>query len=245
MLQSNPRGTLALYFILAATLTALIVTGAVAPPIGAGLLVAYMAFIWLTARPQHTRRLPETLPQVKSRMVRPRPTSQAQEATALARPSVFTNDFMLQDIGLIVDERSRSGLSLRRARLTSLDDESIRPYVVLHHTSYPRQVLLRFEIGDASGHTQFIYEMEHMLRPGENLIVPDYRLRLRGNEKLSRIGTWDLTVGVDGHTIGIHNFTMSPSISERLRVMDDGEAALPYDEEDLPLSLEELLRQSR
>jgi hypothetical protein len=84
-----------------------------------------------------------------------------------------------------------------------------------------------------------------MLRPGENLIVPDYRLRLRGNEKLSRIGTWDLTVGVDGHTIGIHNFTMSPSISERLRVMDDGEAALPYDEEDLPLSLEELLRQSR
>ncbi len=245
MLQSNPRGTLALYFILAATLTALIVTGSLAPPIGAVLLVAYMAFIWLTARPPRARRLPEALPQMKSRMMRPRPTSQAQEATALARPSIFADEFMLQDIGLMIDERSRSGLSLRRARLTSLDDESIRPYVVLHHTSYPRRALLRFEISDAAGHVQFVYEMEQMIRPGENLIIPDYRLRLRGNEKLSRTGTWDLTVSVDGHPIGVHNFSVSPSISERLRVMDDGEAALPYDEEDLPVSLEELLRQNR
>lgn len=245
MLQSNPRGTLALYFILFVTLLTLIVSGALTPPIGAVLLTAFMAFVWATARPTQVRHLPETTAQMRSRVTRPRITSQAREAAAFARPGLFSGEFTLQDVGLVVDERSRSGLSLRRARLTSLDDESIRPYVVLHYTSYPRQVIIRFEIRDAAGHTQFVYEMEQMIRAGENLIVPDYRLRLRGNEKLSRTGTWDLAVSVDSQTMGVHNFSMSPSISDRLRVLDDGEAMLPYDEEDLPVSLEELLRQSR
>lgn len=240
MLQSNPRGTLVLYFILLVTLMSLIVTGAVVEAVGAALLAAFMVFVWVTSRP-----LTISPKKIEQQMVAPRATSQAREAAQFARTSFLTENFMLQDIGLVVDERSRGGLSLRRARLMSLDDESIRPYVVIHSTHYPRQVIIRFEIRDAAGHAQFVYEMEHMMRRGENLIVPDYRLRLRGNDKLSRTGTWDLAVSVDGQTLGVHNFNMSPSISARLRVLDDGEAMLPYDEEDLPVSLEELLRHSR
>jgi hypothetical protein len=243
MFKSNPRGTAVLYLVLAAVIAALVLSNAVAPFIGAALIAAYMLLLWGTARPQSIQQIPEAVPQVMSRVRRPRITAQAKEATSLARrgASYYNEDYLLQDVGMIIDEREHGGLRLHHTRSASLDEESIRPYLVLYHQGYPHQIVVRFEMKDAAGHVQFVYEMEHMLRPGENLILPDYRLRLRGNDRLTRTGTWDLAISVDGIVMGMHHFTVAPSTTNRRlhntpRTYEDGE---------LPLSLEELLRQNQ
>jgi hypothetical protein len=104
-------------------------------------------------------------------------------------------------------------VALRRARFITLDDESLRPYVVMHypHGLRPRQVLLRFEITDAAGKPQYIYEVERTVDGGENLILPDYRLPLKSNNgKLNLSSAWNLRVSVDGDPMGAHHFNLLP-----------------------------------
>lgn len=157
----------------------------------------------------------------------------------------------LQDIGLIIDEPRYDGLHLRRVKDVSFDDEAVRPYIVLNLPPQEQNnpSLLRFEISDAAGQSQFIYEMDYYLRSGENAILPDYRLPLRGNQRLSRLGKWDLQVWVNGGLVGIHTFYANPSLEERRRQFGiDGEAQvrMELEADPMPLSLEELLtKQSR
>lgn len=166
------------------------------------------------------------------------------------RPDRDTHGYRLQDVGLLVEEIRKDGLELRQARLLSLDDNSLRPYIVVDAPTYahPRQSLIRFEIKDAAGYPQFVCEMEHYMRPGENLLLPGYRLPLKGNNRLTHIGKWDLQVWVDGGLVALHPFTLSPSLDERRRQFGlDGEAQVQVALEDdsLPISLEELLSQQR
>ncbi len=160
----------------------------------------------------------------------------------------FDDYYGLQDVGLIVDEPRSDGLRLHRARTVSMDQEAIRPYLVVNapRHGHPAQTLIRFEINDSAGQLQFVYEMEYYMRPGENAILPDYRLPLRNNERLERMGKWDLQVWVNGGLLAMHTFTVSPSIEERRRQLGvDGEASQRIEAEydPVPLSLEELLSQ--
>ena len=252
MLDSNRRGTIVLYVLMAVAILTTIVTGAVSSGFGAILLVALLAFIALGVRPVQMPRVRRALPAAASQQ----PTVTRAARDAIARTSgevgLLTNPFLLQDIGLVIDEQRADGVALRRARFISLDDESLRPYVVLHypHGLYPRKVLLRFEITDDSGKPQYIYEMERTVSDGENLILPDYRLPLKRNKNLKVDSAWSLRVSVDGDALGAHHFNLLPSLSDRLKQGPDGEvdpkARLLAEERDeaLPLSLEELLSRS-
>lgn len=245
MLESNRRGTLFVYFLLAVMILTLIFSSAVVPPVGAALLVGYFAFVLFTARSLQLPRMPE-----RQRPMQITGAAQRAKDRAPGGSSFLTNPYLLQDIGVIIDERRRDGVALRRARFISLDDESLRPYIVLHYpqSQYPQQVMVRFELTDSQGEARFIYEMDHWLRPGENLILPDYRLPLKGNNQLENTGNWDYTISIDGNILGVHQFNLLPSVSERVRKAGtDGEVdavtRLQMEEQDeaLPLSLEELL----
>lgn len=242
-MNANRRGTLVLLGVLALILFLVLASGAVAPAFGAGLLAAYICMLALMLRPPKLR-----LPRLRSST--PIITRAGRDAAArIGQPiSLMHRGYILQDVGLVVDERRRDGLSLRRARLLSMDDESIRPYVVFH---YPQDRpshagVLRFELLDSKNQPQFIYEMEAFFQSGENLILPDYRLRLKGNNRLKNTGGWTLNLSVDGILLGRHQFTLAPSMHERLRNAPDGEVSArlvgEVHEEALPLSLEELLR---
>lgn len=187
----------------------------------------------------------------------PQRATTAKEMTAAARAArLHSSDrpdyddyYALRDIGMIIDEQDQHGLSIRRARTLSMDDRAVRPYVVVsapHDGRHPDQVLVRFEMTDANGASQFIYEMEYYMRPGENAILPDYRLPLKNNQRLGRAGQWDLQVWINGGLLGVHAFTMNPSHEiRRIQFTAEGEARgkLMLDEDPIPVSLEELLAQ--
>ncbi|NJL93787.1 MAG: hypothetical protein HC915_08650 [Anaerolineae bacterium] len=201
---------------------------------------------------QQVRRLRPRLPGLPPPAQAPRITEAARLAAdrVYASSPLLVPDYRLQDIGLVVDERRPDGVRLRHARFLSMDEESIRPYLVVHvgagnHAGYVR---VRFEIEDAETDLIFVYEMESLLRPGENLLLPDYRLRLRGNEKITQLGNWNLRISVNDKLVGVHKFNVLASMAERVRrITTDGELAdsgvLPrlQREEALPVSLEELL----
>jgi hypothetical protein len=258
MLESNRRGTLVLYFIMAIAILTVIFSGAISPPLGALLLVGLMGFIGLTSRSAALKNIRDAMPETRQARTRAPQITRAAKTAVDRAPrsnlSILQEPYTLLDIGLIIDERRRDGLSLRHARFISLDDESVRPYLVLYYPNevFQDQVLIRFEISDAAGNPQFIYEMEHRLRAGENLIVPDYRLLLKGNDKLSNTGGWGLSISVDEKVIGVHHFNLLPPVAERLRQgVTDGEVnpaarlMVEEDEDDLPVSLEELLGSQR
>lgn len=241
------RGTIFVYALVAMAILAIILGGAVTSGVGALLLGAYFMLIFAAARRPWVQ-LREALPERLSRKQQPIITAAAQNAVDAVPRSILQEALRLQDVGVVVDERLRGGLSLRRARLLSLDDESLRPYAVIFYPpdQYPRTALVRFEITDISGEAVYVYEMEKVLRPGENLIVPNYRLPLRDNQNLLDTGHWDLQLHIDDGLYAEHTFNVSPSLSAHARKAD-GEIrakdrlALQEQEEALPLSLEDLL----
>jgi hypothetical protein len=215
---------------------------------GASILVTLFGLMWWASRPQQR-------PVVRDQSLtdflsgkRFSTTEAARHAVEQSRhrPDYDAYTYTLRDIGMIVDESSREGLKLRQARFISLDDEAVRPYIIVAapRRFQPQRVLVRYEINDATGKRQFVYEMEYWMRPGENLLLPDYRLPLKGNNRIERTGKWDLQVWINDGLVGIHTFSVSPSLEERRRQFSqDGEAqrAVRLDNDPLPLSLDELL----
>ncbi|NDJ85394.1 MAG: hypothetical protein GYB66_05875 [Chloroflexi bacterium] len=248
MFETNRRGNLVWGFLMVLAAILLLASGessAIAPLIVIGvigLLAVIMTFASQTRdaiRNAGSSLLPARVPTTTA--------ARAARTQATHRPD-FDDFYALQDVGLIVDEPRTDGLRLRRASGVSLDDEAVRPYLVVNAPRYghPAQVLVRFEITDSAGQSQFVYEMDYYMRPGENAILPDYRLPLKGNDRLIRTGKWDLQVWVNGGLLAIHTFNASPSLEERRRQFGiDGEARerLELDADPVPLSLEELLQQ--
>lgn len=246
------RSSLVLLAVMTLVLIMLALSGAFQTPVSVAILGVYLCLlVGLLGQKavQDVRR------QISARAPRRRPivTQAAQNALARApSSSILLETFQLQDVGLVIDERVRGGVALRRARFISLDDESLRPYVVIHYPRQdsPRPTIIRFEIRDLRGKAQFVYEMEHILRGGENLIMANYRLPLKDNNKLSAPGHWELHISMDGYLLGVHNFDMLPTMSERIRrASPDGELAPKSrlaleQEEPLPVSIEELLGKS-
>lgn len=249
--QSNRRGTLVWLLAMVVALLAFLNAGALTLAVG----LAALTVLWLVVgtladvlSPVAWRdRLLDALPFNRSHT-----TEAARSATlhARQRPDYDPARFRLGDIGLVIEEPREDGLHLRQARLISMDDEAVRPYAVVYvpRQGFPRQTLVRYEIADAAGQVQFVCEMDRWLRPGENLLLPDYRLPLKGNAQLNRVGTWDLHIWINGGLLAVHHFSVSPSVAERRRQFGiDGEAQVPVEleKEAAPLSLDELLAQQR
>lgn len=228
------------------TIAALLFIGAGAfnALIALGVMSAALMLLGFSQRPRRRNALQQAARQTSSS-----PTARTANSQARHRPD-FDDYYHLQDVGLIVDQQESDGLKLRRARLISLDDKAVRPYAVVNAARYghPAQVLVRYEITDSTGQQQFVYEMDYWMRPGENAILPDYRLPLKGNDRLGRIGKWDLQVWINGGLIAVHTFSVSPSAEQRRRQFGlDGEsqARLEMEYEPTPISLDELLKQQQ
>jgi hypothetical protein len=159
----------------------------------------------------------------------------------------------LVDVGLIASEVGPDGLRLRRERFT-LDDQGLQPYVVIHvDPSWAgERVNVRFEILDHAGEVQFVREEEVLLREGNNNLLCNYRLPLDDRSE-GRPGLWELRASVDDGVVGLHTFSVGPSLRERQRLIEEETEAvqrrqrrlretLVVEEDDSPVSLEELLR---
>lgn len=216
----------------------------------------------LTDREQIMQALQQRSPLTRSRM-----SPQAKEAVdrASSRAGYRESDVDLVDIGLIASQSGRDGMSMRRTRSISKDDDGVRPFltIMVAPEEADRQALIRYEIIDQHGKEQYIHEMKVYLRDGEMNILSDHHLPLRGNEKIAGMGDWDLRVFVDNALVGIHNFALTASGEQRRQrlsgnnqyfVTGDTGDARSYDtpdltdddndpdEQEIPLSLEELLR---
>jgi len=251
MFQHSRRGTIVWLFIVGLALSLTLAAGAVPTEIGAVLLAAYLGLALLIARNVPLSDVVSALPARANRQ--PQATEVAREAVARARSHpAYDALVQLLDVGLIVDEQRPDGLSLRRGRFISLDDEGIRPFAIVHVPDAIAERLgrIRFELRDERNRAQYVYEDEKWLQAGENVLLPDYRFPIRKNTKELEAGGWSLVVMVDGGMIGVHHFSLSPSLRERRRNMASADGELRErvwrsqdDDESLPLSLEELLRQ--
>jgi hypothetical protein len=241
MLDKNRRGNLVWVAFIAFAMLIFLGTGAIAP-----LLVSAAAVLLVIVAANGARlQLPQRQRRPQQDMTR---AARAARLQGTYRPA-FDDYYTLQDIGLVIDEQDRNGLRIRQARVISMDDRAVRPYVVVsapRDGRHPAQVLVRFEMTDASGKSQFIYEMDYYMRPAENAILPDYRLPLKENQRLGRAGQWDLQVWVNGGLLGVHSFNMAPSHATRqAQFSPEGEVRgrLEAEDDPMPVSLEELLAQ--
>lgn len=137
-----------------------------------------------------------------------------------------------------------------------------------------RTLTVRFDMLDREGQVQFSREVKQFVREGDNLISCDRTLPIRDNPKIGRPGTWELQITINGLLAASHTFTVSQdatgsgtqyraparpaayqppaAVASAPKLADDGEAPLRHnlaaadeDEEDAPLTLEELLREQR
>lgn len=242
---------------LGAMMLLVMVSGA---PIGAQLLLlalfaaavtgSFMNFEALNRRGQLMQTIQQRSPLSRSRMS---PDAREAAARASSRMGYYAPDLQLVDVGLIASQTGRDGLAMRRTRSVSKDDDGVRPFVTLHVTSdqAERNVLVRFEIIDHTGRELYIHEMKVYLRDGEMNILADHHLPLMTNEQVAGVGDWDLRVLVDGELLAVHTFALTASYEERRRRLGNqyyvtGEELPPSrivePEDDIPLSLEELLR---
>jgi hypothetical protein len=251
MFKQSYRGTLVWLFIVGMALGMTLFTGSIPTEVGAALLAAYLGLVAMFAR---NADFGSILGLLSARRERPHdPTEIAREAIARARAHPDYDALVhLLDVGLIVDEHRPDGVSLRRGRFVSLDDDGVRPFAIIHVPVAlgARLGHIRFEIRDESGQPHYVYEDEKWLQAGENVLLPDYRFPIQKQGDKLQAGSWSTVVSVDGGVLGIHNFNLSPSLAARRRQMGtDGEILrervwrTAEEDESLPLSLEELLRQ--
>lgn len=187
----------------------------------------------------------------RSSLTTMRMSSEAREAVERARRrgSVLNSGLTLLDIGLITSHSSREGMVMRRTRSVSGDDDGVRPFVTLHvqPENADQTALIRFEMIDQNGATQYVHETRTYMRDGEMNILADHHLPLIGNDQLIGAGDWDLRVYMNGTLMGAHTFNLAPSIQERIgRYQRDDDVVersrLRQNDEETPMSLEDLLR---
>ncbi|MEM9952140.1 MAG: hypothetical protein AAF846_11095 [Chloroflexota bacterium] len=193
---------------------------------------------------------------LKRAPIRNRVSAQAKEAheRAKSRGGYTNNDLMMLDVGLIAVQSSYEGMAMRRTRSISKDDDGVRPFVTLNIEpgEAERHAMVRFEIYNQYGEERFVHEMRAFLREGEMSIMTDHHLPLAGNREVQGAGDWDLRVYVDGNLVGMHNFMLAPSMTERQRRLaaeqdiDMGTYQIVDEvEQDLTPRLQDLLQSQR
>jgi hypothetical protein len=233
-----------------------VVSGAATAPVAATLIGLYLFALAASLFEFQPTRVIE---RSRSSLTSIRMSTEAREAVERARRrgGAPAAGLTLLNIGLISTETSSEGMNFRITRSPSLDEDGVRPFIKLHvQPDYAdRHSILRYEIIDANGDVQYVHEMRTYLRDGEMDILADHQLPLLRSERRLSAGDWDLRVTIDGALVGMHSFTVAPSLNDRYRRLDADESA-PADERpaqrladdaprssDEPMSLEELLRQ--
>lgn len=234
---------------LGALVAVAVLSGVAAPPVAATLIGLYL----LTAAATVIELKPEKLlDRSRSSLTLMRMSSEAREAVERAqrRGSYPDERLTLLDIGLITAQSNREGMVMRRTRSASLDDDGVRPFITLHvqPEAADQTARIRFEIIDNNGAAQYVHEMRTFLRDGEMNILADHQLPLA--ENALQAGDWDLRVFIDGRLLGAHMFTLAPSLVDRYPRPARAAERRPLEQadepreqaDDVPLSLEELLR---
>ncbi len=252
MFGASTRGTVIWLLIVGVALGLTLAAGSLPTGAAAALLAAYLAVVVLIAQGAEIRSLISQLPR-RTGTQAAEPTEVAREASARARAYPgYDRQIRLLDVGLIVDEQRPDGMSLRRGRFISLDDDAIRPFGIVDVPAGlgDRLATMRFEIRDEAGKPQYIFEDEQWLQTGQNVLLPGYRFPIRKKAGELTAGAWSAHVSVDGGLLGVHHFNVSPSLAMRRQQLGaDGEILRERvwrsetDDESLPVSLEELLRQ--
>jgi hypothetical protein len=123
----------------------------------------------------------------------------------------------------------------------------IQPYVQLR---LPQKAVgkIKFEILDSDGQRLFVWEEQHQLQRGRNLITPAARLPIHDAHPMHN--RWKLRVSADGNLLAEHRFEWIESDSKRVRrhLTEDGEIsnelrASLADNRLNKMSLDELLAQ--
>ena len=208
------------------------------------LLQAFLLAIFFTALAMSLANSPSLNPfQLWSRLqqipVTRRATPRAREATERARRR---GGHLRHDMVLIVTRTDEDGISMRRSFSANLDDDGVRPYIVLHVSPAvaDRYTQIRYEIYDQNGGERYIYTMNKYLDDGEVNVIADNHLPLAGNEDIDTVGDWELRVYIDGDLYAVENFTVTSSLNPRRYLrMRNGQS------QNRLASLDELLRQSR
>lgn len=157
----------------------------------------------------------------------------------------------LLDIGLIAARHGPDGLTMRKGRRFSGDDDALRPWVSLQVPEHAaeRSARLRFEISDHRGVTCFEHEQDVWLRDGARDVLSENQLPLAGNAELSRSGgEWELRVSIDALPLGMLTFEMTPSLRRRAAELAQRQAAAQGRAGSAaadPPGLEELMRDPR
>jgi len=236
--------------ILAALLGIVLLSGAATVEVAAALIALYAVALLASIIEIQPSQL---IDRSRSSLTSMRMSSDAREAVERARRrgSLTNPDLTLLDIGLITTHSGREGMVMRRTRSVSLDDDGVRPFITLHvqPESADRHALIRYEIIDQNGDTQYVHEMRTFLRDGEMNILADHHLRLYDNERSLGAGDWDLRVMIDGALVAAYSFTMAPSVEERVRPRRPDASAsrdrlVQALDDDAPMKLEDLLRAS-
>lgn len=224
-----------------------VLSGVASPSVSAALVVLFVgALLASLLEPRKLAEMP------RSSLARMRMSAQAQEASGRAarRGGYQSPDLNLLDIGLIATQSNPEGMVMRKTRAVSLDDDGVRPFITLHVQPgiADTNAILRFEILDPNGQTQYVHEMKTYLRDGEMNILTDHQLPLFDNDRLAVTGDCDLRVYLDGALLGMLSFSLAPSVQERRRQFQRAAApesrrlAEAEDDEESSLSLEDLLR---
>ena len=261
MIRFKRRNTL--WLAILGVMMALVILSSSVNPVGQILLLGSFVAALIASMLDLDLGEPKQLIQsVQQRSARSRMSPQAREAVDRARDRAEYRDSLIQllDVGIIATQSGPDGLVMRRARNISKDDDGARPFVVLvvpcQQADCTAQI--RFEITDQSGKQQYVHEMEVFLRDGEMNILTEDHLPLLSNDQIAGQGDWDLRVYLDGQLLGIHTLTLSPSYVERRRRLSGNRSenqhyitgsesarqteTAPPEEEEIPLSLEQLLR---
>ena len=250
MFRQSNRGTYVWLFIVGVALLLAMLAGDMPLAAAAALLAGYLLLAVAITRNFAVGNVVQQFTERTNNKAESSET--AREASARARTSPDYEEIVqLLDIGLIADEQRPDGMSLRRGRFISMDDDGIRPFAIVQVPPLLAEQIcrVRFEIRDEKGEMQYVYEDEKWLQAGENALLPDYRLPIRGNKNELQPGAWNVSAIIEGGLIGVHNFSLTPSLAARRRnISSDGEIRervwrSQEEDESLPLSLEELLRQ--
>jgi|GEM_PF-416851 len=232
-----------------------------APAVLQFMLLAVFALSAVASTVEIGRERETLIDALKRAPIRNRVSAQAKEAheRAKSRGGYTNNDLMMLDVGLIAVQSSYEGMAMRRTRSISKDDDGVRPFVTLNVEpgEAERHAMVRFEIYNQNGDERFVHEMKAFLREGEMSIMTDHHLPLAGNREVQGAGDWDLRVYVDGNLVGMHNFMLAPSITERQRRLAGEDSRYEEDidmgvyqivdevEQDLTPSLQDLLQEQR
>lgn len=219
MIRLRRRNTA--WLLVMALLTAIGMVAATTTPVVQFMILAIFALAAVASTVELGRERETIIDALRRAPIRNRISPQAKEAIerAKSRGGFVSNDLMMLDVGLIAVQSSYEGMAMRRTRSISKDDDGVRPFVALNveASEAERHATIRFEIYNQYGEEKFVHEMRAYLREGEMNIMTDHHLPLAGNRDVQGAGDWDLRVYIDGNLVGMHNFMLAPSMTERQR----------------------------